>query len=813
MRVLGRTISPCLALFVLLTNDLPAQTTPARNGPIVPGHAYAILIGIEEYSGSGPRTLNYATKDTDLFFRHLVTDRGGSLGQKDLSEFISPGTGARKNEILTTLHHIVTAQAGGNDVIYIVITARSQAPLQSDDVFISVAKSLAEKPDSQISLSELHDVLQENRDVRKVVFADLSGEPSAAGWAPLKGRIERRLALDNLTGVLASDSEQGSRDDANLQGGHRVFSYLLISGLESKSGELNGVRIDKNSDGVVSFSEIRDFLEQYVPKYTQNMPALPKMIQKPVRFGDAKARDVQLSDLRRQGLNDFALRRPHSPLLLASNGSFAAVGFPMAEEFQDQPLSPAAEETLKRYSADLKQGNLIEPGGAKEVLEQLKKLISDPKVLSLQSGLLIAALRDQGQEAITRYGTGDRFTVDPRWQEVEAKDDSFDRAAKAFDMVLQLEPDASDRDRIKARQQFCLGRVAMLKGDASEAEKDFVQATNLDRKFAEPYNALGVLHFRAASFGDAVGEFEVAKRIAPVWAYPRHNAALAYIELGKYDQAIHEYSAAIQNTPYYPYLYYNLGVLLQQLNRLREAETQYRKALDFFGREAKDANERAKVWDQAGNTVERDAALFQSELLRRNIAAAEVALGTLLELRDDPTGALNSYLDALKNYPGLVAAAHNLALLRIDSGDLASAVTLLEENLKKDSTFQPSRLALGDTYLRLGRYADADRVYSEGDQRSLAAITGLAKALAGEGKADAALDRLNRAIQDESNAGEVSPRLYAALGDLHESRNNMQAACADYTNAAKRLKKYPEQSDLSSSLKQKLKLCKSRPGK
>jgi tetratricopeptide (TPR) repeat protein len=803
-------ISTCLGLAVLVATDLQAQRTPATTAPVPPGHAYAVLVGIEEYSGNGPRALHYAAKDTELFQRHLASDRGGNLGQQNLNQFLTPGKGGRKHEILTTLYQIVTKEAGGNDVIYIVVTARSQAPVLSDDVFISVADSLPEKPDSQISLSELHDILQENRDVRKILFADLSGEPTAKGWAPLKGRMERRLAIDNLTGVLASDSETGSQEDANLQGGHRVFSYLLLAGLQSKNGQVNGVLIDKNADNIISFSEIRDFLEQYVPKFTQNMPASPKVMQKPVRFGDTRASDVQLSDLRKPGLSDFALRPRRSPMLLASNGTFAALRIPIAGGPEDEPLSTQSREILDRFSSDLQQGNLIGPGGAKDLLEQLKTLITDPKLLALQSALFTAALRDQAQQAITRYGTGDRFTVDPRWQEVEAKDNSFDVALQDYDMVLQLEPGAADAGKIQARQHFCRGRVAMLKGDRTTAENEFTLAIGLDAKFAEPHNALGVLRFQLAGFDEAIREFHVAGRIAPLWAYPRYNTALAEVELGRYDLAVAEYREAIRNMPYYPYLHHNFAVVLQRLNRLDEAEAEYRTTLALFGSEEQDAALRTQHWTRAGNSAETQAAMLQSELLHRNIASTEIAYGVLMELRGKTKAALASYQAALVHYPGFVLGVHNLALLQMESGDLNSAVQLLEKNLQENATFEPSRLALGDAYLRLNRYADAARVYSEANPSNLAVITGLAKALAGEGRTDAAMEGLNRAIQGQQASGGVSPRLYVARGDVDESLKNPQAACNDYNAAAKGLRNVLEQKDLTARIKQSLKRCKSQ---
>jgi tetratricopeptide (TPR) repeat protein len=776
--------------------------------PAVPGHSYAVLIGVQDYSGSGLNELTHASKDTDLFMNHLHSDRGGGLDvDKNIKEFVTPGArGAAKNQILAALSQIITKEAGGNDVVYVLITARSDVPLQSDEIFINVAKSLREKQDSQISLTELHKVLQENRDARKVVFAELSGNPSARGPAEIGDRVKRRLALENLTGVLGAESESALRDTTDSNGGHRVFPYLLVSGLQTTTGKFEGFPVDLDSDHLISFAEIRNFLEKYLPEYTRRLKLNHGIVQ---RFGDQNAPDLLLSNLTKPGLTDLAWKPARSPGFLAANGSFAGLGFAFSDRPDQDQASPETKAVLDRFSMQLQLGNLTGPGGARDLLEQLKKTTTDTKLLDQRVAILAAALRDQGQEQITRYGTGDRFTVDPKWEETEAKAEDYQNAADAFGAVLELEPGAPDLIQIGARRHFCLGRIATISGDTTTASKEFELASSGDAKFAEPRNAQGVIDFQASRFEDALGQFNAAKALAPVWAYPRHNAALAYVERGRYDEALKEYRTAIEKTPYYPYLHYNLGVLLQRLNRPREAEARYRIALALFDAEAHQAELRAQNWGSAGNSEESSRADLQSRLLRRNIAAVYVALGSVVDQKKDAGIAARYYNLAHDRDPDFIAATHNLALLQKEqSQDLNSAAGLLEANLKQDPSFQPSRLALADTYLQLGRFADAERSYSEVGTGNLSALAGLAKALAGEGRTDEAIAKISAAIQAQKTFGSVSPELSTTLGDLYQTRGDVQAACAQFRSAAKTLKELPEENALEISVKQKLRTCK-----
>jgi tetratricopeptide (TPR) repeat protein len=801
MRARKSTIYACMGFLPALLPLAPGQTKPS-----VPSHSFAVLIGVQDYSGSGLDELGHASGDTDLFLRHLSSDRGGSVNQDSIRKFVTPSaTGAGKNQILAALRDIITQEAGGNDVIYLLITARIEVPVQSDELFINVAKSAREKSDSQISLTELETILREKRASRKIVFAELSGK----GDTEIGSRMRRHLSLENLSGVVAAESEASAQSVTSLNGGHRVFPYLLVSGLQANNGKYDNFQIDQDANHLLSYAEIQNFLEKYVPEYTKRAGLSPRIIQ---RFGDQKATDVLVADLSKKGLSELAFAPQRYGNLLAANRDFAGLNFALSDVPDQSQISPEAKSLLDRLSMDLQIGNLIEPGGAYDVLKQLRGLLTDASHknrLDLQQSLLSAALQDQGQEQITRYGIGDRFTLDPKWEETEAKPTDYQNAEKAFKLSLELMPPPKNADWFEARRHFCLGRIAMISGKPDEALKEFETASNLDQGFAEPRNAVGVINFQASHFEEALKQFDAAKKRAPLWAYPRHNSALAYIELGRYDQAESEYRAAIAQTPYYPYLHYNLGVLLQRLNRPREAEALYETTLKIFKDQEDAADARAKGWGTAGNGGEHDRADLQAQLLKRNLASVYVALGSVLDQGKNKDEALRYYKLASASENNFIAANHNLALLQKEQFlDLNAAVGLLETNVNKYS-YEPSRLALADTYLQLGRYSEAEAQYKKIGPGNLSAISGLAKAQAGQGRQSEAIKAINEVVQSQKASGFVSPELLLTLGDLYESQSDLPAACEQFRSAAKTLRELPDENTLGKVAGEKLRNCKS----
>jgi tetratricopeptide (TPR) repeat protein len=290
-----------------------------------------------------------------------------------------------------------------------------------------------------------------------------------------------------------------------------------------------------------------------------------------------------------------------------------------------------------------------------------------------------AALEQEAQTVLLRYGEGNQFPDDP--QRPQAGD--FSRAGDLFAQALRVRPalPSQDLDRrlrasFLARSLFCKGRALAYSGDYDGARSTLEQARDTDPRYPEPYNAIGVTYLEEARFAAAVNAFRESIHVAPDWAYPRHNLALAYIEMGDYSAAEAAYREAIRRSPLHPYLYYNLGILLQRLNRGAEAESLFRSAIRRF-EEQSDAYRKRAAGLGAGNTAaaaEAALARERADTVLRNEGEPYNALGALWQARGKGSKAQHAYDTALRLNPALYAASYNLGVLALRAGRYSEAV-------------------------------------------------------------------------------------------------------------------------------------------
>ena len=774
----------CVLAVLLLT----AEPCRAQDG-----RAFAILVGISKYRDQGIEWLNYADRDARAFAGHLQSERGGSLTNVEL--FIDRD--ATRAKINDTLETVLQQNAGARDTVYIFVSARGFASADSEEGYISTFDSPDEKPSQyMLRVSELRKHLEATHAGRIVLFADVCRESERVTDNRINLKMQKLQDIRKpIDGLLASQAKNPSKEAAALDGGHGVFSFFLVNGLQARAG-FEGNTVDANHDGRVSFSEIVDYLRRQLKSgYRQD----------PQDFGDKNSRGFALSDLAKKGIA-FERPRLRRSALLAWNGR----DWPNAPGWLIYSGQSQAEILYDQLTRQLKDGNLLGTDAAVELLKRLRPQI-EVRTWETERDKVTAALEDRGAQIVSRYGVGDRFPDDPGWVRMQMTAAEFTTGERFFDAANQLRPNPA----LEARRLFCRGRAAMLGPSGNTAgSADLESAVRLEPEFPEAQNALGVLRLQSGDFTAAIGSFQAAHEQAKRWAYPRVNLALAYIESGQYLEAEREYREAIRSTPYYPYLYINLAVLLQKVGRRRDAAREYENVLAIFRTQEAELRRRAQAWQSSGNPAEAADAEARADLLKRNISEAFNGLGTIRHTDRHYQAAAALYEKALlemiqgKNAAkdDLVPPRHNLASLYENTGtNPEGAIALWEANLKSDPEFLPSRLALARAYLRRQKFREAAENYGVAVRQSpgnVIAVEGLARALAGQGRLDDARAALELGIQRQSYP---SPALLEALADIESARHDDAAACRQFAAAQTARKGVP---GTNKALRDKLRNCK-----
>jgi tetratricopeptide (TPR) repeat protein len=727
----------CCFLCALTMADMLAQTS---------GNSYAVVVGISQYEDvRGVEWLKYAGRDANLFETNLKSPRAG--GFTLLYPLLDDrATQARITEVIKT---VLTVKAGPQDQVFLFFSSRGFAPPDSRHGFLLAADSRRERPlTTALKVEDLKQFILQSRARRVYVFADVCREPSDSAGNNLINLRLRELGRigQSVETLLASQPKQLSREDDKLGGGHGVFTYYLVEGMQNPAADTDG-------DGKISLQELFAYVTRRVRESTGAR-------QEPFHAGGLDG--TALSDLKRPAMPRTAAGRRRPPLLFASRlwlpGSLALLA--AAQEQQGGASRGSFEDALE-------QVNLMGPGGALDLYRREEASLSWEEKLE-KGGLLAAALEERGQRVLIRYGEGDQFPNDP--ERLQKPD--FDRAGDFFEAAESVRTGNTEADRrirssLDARRLFARGRAMIFDRRFTEAAKLLRASIATDPDLAESQNALGIAALEQSDPGAAAGAFTEAVRIAPDWAYARHNLALAHIESGNYLAAERDYREAIRRTPYQPYLYYNLGFLLERQNRKSEAVRQFERSLDVFDELIAKYAARGESWRKAGNVEQSRRAAERVRILKLNQAEVHNMLGVLRQAQGKWTRAEREYRAAIDGNAASNAARYNLASLEMERAkanparrEFAEAVKLWREVIERDAAHVPSRLRLAEARV-------AEKSYS------------------------AAAEQYRLALRDRAGNPAIEAALAEVLGDAAQQQGNLHEASEQYRSALERVRNTP----------------------
>ncbi|MGP0074820.1 MAG: tetratricopeptide repeat protein [Bryobacteraceae bacterium] len=697
--------------------DQATATAAAQTG----GQTYALLVGISKYA-KPELSLQYADADASVFSKLLESPLGGSVPSGNV--LLLTDEKATTAAVRNGFQDFLKRRAGKNDTVVILIAGHGT--VDSKDAFILTYDSDPQDLKSTaLAMDELQSLFEEqlSKVGRVLLFVDVckAGTIGTIHNTTVASNVQQLGDVQgDLFGLLASRPREVSLEGPEFGGGHGVFSYYVIKGLEGAA--------DANHDGVVDADELIKYVSDQVPMATANK-------QHPREFGTYDNM-MRLSDTRKPGI-DVAGNAAHWRVILDSRngGPLYLAGAPQG---QIPASSQQFEDANIRFTAALSAGRILpaDPNNAFTALSDLKAAAT-PEQYQEQRNQLRVALENKAQEVLLRYLAGD---------ETPQSRDEFQTGARYMEAARKLTEESLF---LEGRQDFFQGRALLFDKKFPQAASLLEESVRIDPGGAYGFNALGIAYLEQAQYDKAIPAFHDAVRRAQHWSYPLHNEALAYVETGDYRSAIRAYQEAIRLTPQYSYLPYNLGLVYQRLNRRKDAEAAYTKA----------------------------------EMLAPNSAEPYNALGTLKASEGKRSDAEQLYRQALQKDPGLLPARHNLALLLADQkGRGKEAIDLWRENLRQAPDYLPSRLSLAGELATQGDNAQAAEEYRkvlESKPDYVAARIALADALAKTNDRDGALGQLREVTKQNPR----DPALLERIGDLEAAGQHSAEARTAYQAA------------------------------
>src|SRR5216684_3288922 len=273
-----------------LEEALAAQTAAATAaGP--GGKTYALLVGISKYA-KPELALQFAHADATVFGSLLESPRGGGVPRENI--LLLTDKDATTAAVRNGFQDFLKRRALKSDTVIILIAGHGtvEVPGSKNAFILTYDSDPQDLKTTALAVDELQALFAEqlNKVGRVLLFVDVckAGTVGTIHNTAVSANVAALGdAEGDLFGLLASRPKEVSIEGPEFGGGHGVFSYFVMKGLEGAA--------DSNGDGVVDANELIAYVSAQVPGATANK-------QHPREFGTYD-NTMKISDLKKPGIN------------------------------------------------------------------------------------------------------------------------------------------------------------------------------------------------------------------------------------------------------------------------------------------------------------------------------------------------------------------------------------------------------------------------------------------------------------------------------------------------------------------------------
>ncbi|MEO8591180.1 MAG: caspase family protein [Flavobacteriales bacterium] len=242
----------------------------------------ALIIAVGKHQFGPEKDLKYPAKDALAFYDFITSPEGLAADPKNVRLLVDEN--ATREAILGAMRDMMNG-ANSTDLFFLYFSGHGQTVDNGQEYYFFTHDTKATDQgsivSSALSRSEVRARLQNGKVRKKVLFLDAcySGMMASGGKSMGERRehlFEEMAGTDEALVVFtsSSDTEQSFEDD-DLDGGHGIFTYYLVKGLQGEADKARG----GNKDGKVTVYELDRYLGEEVNTravHTKNQPQRPK---------------------------------------------------------------------------------------------------------------------------------------------------------------------------------------------------------------------------------------------------------------------------------------------------------------------------------------------------------------------------------------------------------------------------------------------------------------------------------------------------------------------------------------------------------
>ena len=505
--------------------------------------SYALVVGIAQYQNLPPeQQLRYSERDAEAMYSILISPEGGNFRAQHVRKLVGQkATLANlKRELEEWLPSV--AQEGDRVLVYfaghgfVVGGAPYLAPYDFD------VKNVQRSAYSMADLSRVFGSLIKAK--WKVMLTDSCHSGAISPDADIQTINRSLLDLSrSVFSLTASRDRERSFESPDWGGGHGIFTYYVVRGMEGMA--------DENRDGIVTADELAEYVRRNVREATEGA-------QNPT--SDRSSFDPNM--LLAYVPTNIKAGAPAPPkfgtLIIESNMDGVEVfvdGNSVGVVSKTEPLrlpglTPGAH-TIKGvkmgYEPDGPREEMVYPGQEKTV------------------SIKIMILRRRKKAAVDAFDKGLEF-----YEKGFAK--NYRKAVNHFERALKA-------DVTYSQAALYLGRAYNALYDDEEAKRYFRRAIEIDPDYLEARSSFAGMLLDIGDIDEAIRQLNVVTQRDPKDAMALYLQAQAYRMKDLYKESIDSARRAIGLDPAIPESHFWLAESLRLSESYKEASAEYREYL------------------------------------------------------------------------------------------------------------------------------------------------------------------------------------------------------------------------------------------
>jgi tetratricopeptide (TPR) repeat protein len=594
--------------------------------------SYAVVIGIAQYQNLEPKhQLQYSANDADAIYSILISPQGGNFRAENVRKLI--GKQATLENVRRELEVWLPSMAREDDRVLIYFAGhgfvyQGKGYLAPYDISL---KNIAETGYPMDSLGMV--VGSRIKAKNKVLLTDACHSGAITPGAQNENLSSSLLSIHkSLFSLTASRDREQSFESPDWGGGHGIFTYYVVKGLEREA--------DENTDGIVTADELAEYVRRNVREATN-------------------AKQNPTSD---RGSFDPNLPLSYNPKILASRGGSqrkSDFGTLILVSNMDgvEVFVNGASVGVVNKAAPLKLPGLrpgvhtvkavrmgYEPDGPRE------EVVYPDQETTINIKILIPRRRNKA--AVDLFDKGMDLYL-------KGYAENYHKAAEQFEKALKL-------DATYSRAALYLARTYNALYEQDKAEQYFRQAIEVDADYIEARASFAGMLLDTGNVDEAIRQLNTVTGRQPDNAMAHYLLAQAYRMKDLYAESIDAAGKAIRLMPKNAEAHFWLAESLRMSKKYEQARTEYLEYLrlsDFDSKLAGKMNYYVLGF-LAGLGKKKRAA--QQDIWKDLRSLAYFGVGDCERLLSNPDAAIDYYLKSLSFDPEdpLVHYASGLAYYR-----------------------------------------------------------------------------------------------------------------------------------------------------